>query len=200
MTITYIVKNNIYINMTNRCTNKCSFCIRNNADGAYGSDSLWLEREPTVKEVVEDFLKYDMKMFDEIVFCGYGEPTLRLKELIEISRELKSLYTNKIRLNTNGQANLFYKRDITPMFENLIDSVSISLNSPDSKSYDEICNSVFGLQALQGVIDFGVACKKYVPKVVFTVVRQSLNEDELKKCDIIAQDAGIELVVRELIS
>lgn len=199
MTITYIVENNIYINLTNRCSNRCTFCIRNNGEGAYGSDSLWLDREPSADEVIADFEKYDVAKYGEIVFCGYGEPTMRLDTLLEVATKLKEKYGKPIRLNTNGQGNLIHKRNIAPLFENLIDTVSISLNTADADSYERICRPAFGLPAYEGLIDFGRSCVPYVRNVVFSVVRQTLTEQEIAACKQIAEKAGAVLRIRELV-
>ena len=126
MTITYVVKNGLYVNMTNRCSNSCDFCIRQNGEGVYGSDSLWLDREPTVDEIVADIAKYDLTTFDELVFCGYGEPTERVDDMLSVASAVKKLVPIKIRLNTNGHGNLIAGRDVTPEFQGLIDVVSIS--------------------------------------------------------------------------
>ena len=80
MTITYEVDGGLYINITNRCSNRCEFCIRNNGDGAYGSDSLWLVREPTLEEISESVFSRELTKYKEVVFCGYGEPTYRLAD------------------------------------------------------------------------------------------------------------------------
>ncbi|OGO88271.1 MAG: radical SAM protein [Clostridiales bacterium GWF2_36_10] len=199
MTITYIVENNIYINLTNCCTNRCTFCIRNNGDGAYGSNSLWLEREPTIEEVLADFEKYDIKKYNEIVFCGYGEPTMRLNELIEIAKNLKEKYSKPIRLNTNGQANLINKLNVAPLFKDIIDTVSISLNTADAESYEKICLPVYGKKAYESLIEFGKECVPYVKNVMFSVVRQTLTKDEIELCKQIADKAGVKLRIRELI-
>ena len=108
MTITYKAKNGIYVNMTNRCPCACTFCLRQNAPGVYGSDPLWLEREPTVEEVEQSLSKWDLNSMDEVVFCGYGEPAERLKDLLEVAAWLKKNYTVKTRINTNGLADLIW--------------------------------------------------------------------------------------------
>ena len=92
MTITYPVKNGIYINMTNRCPCACTFCLRQNADSVYGSEPLWLDREPTVEEVCASIDAWNLAEYEEIVFCGYGEPTVRIHELCEIAEEIKNRY------------------------------------------------------------------------------------------------------------
>lgn len=199
MTLTYIVENNIYINLTNRCTNRCTFCIRNNGDGAYGSDSLWLEREPTAEEIIADFEKYNMNKYEEIVFCGYGEPTMRLDILLETSKALKEKYHKPIRINTNGQANLIHSKNITPLFKDVIDTVSISLNTANAESYEKLCLPVYGKKAYEALIEFGKECVPYVENVIFSVVRQTLTKEEIKMCEQIAKNAGVKLRIRELV-
>ena len=89
MTITYPVYNGIYVNMTNRCPCACTFCLRHLSDHVQGSDSLWLDREPTVKEVCDSIDTWDLTKYSEIVFCGYGEPTERLNDLLEVAKYIR---------------------------------------------------------------------------------------------------------------
>lgn len=199
MTITYTVGDGIYINLTNRCTNNCSFCIRNNGDGAYGSDSLWLDREPDAGEVLADLKKYNVESYKEIVFCGYGEPTMRLDILLESARLIKEAYNVPIRLNTNGLGNLINKKDISPLLGRNIDIISISLNAADAQSYYDLCLPEFGLGSFEAVIEFGRLCSAHIKKVMFSVVRQTLSAAELEKCGEIARGAGVELRIRELV-
>ena len=91
MCITYVVDGSLYVNMTNKCSNRCEFCIRNNGDGAYGSDSLWLEREPTLDEVMSSVLSRDLSAYPELIFCGYGEPTYRLEDAVVVAKVVKEL-------------------------------------------------------------------------------------------------------------
>ena len=99
MTITYEVGTGLYVNVTNRCTNSCEFCVRSVADGTYGE--LWLTREPTKDEILEDILKRDLSLYTELVFCGYGEPTLRLYDILEVARAVKEKSSIKIRINSH---------------------------------------------------------------------------------------------------
>ena len=202
MTITYKVGNGLYVNMTNECTNACDFCIRNNGEGAYGSDPLWLEREPTREEVLEDIKRaFSEEEYSELVFCGYGEPTCRLEDMLWVCRGVRaSLSHVTIRLNTNGQADLICGKDTTPMFAGLIDSVSISLNSADAKKYQDVCHSVYGEEAYTAMLTFAHNVAKYVPDVAFSVVRGFLPEEDIATCQSIADDAGVRLRVREYIS
>lgn len=200
MTITYTVGNGLYINMTNRCTNRCDFCIRQNGAGAYGSDSLWLEREPTREEVLAAIGAADPTQYSEIVFCGYGEPTCRLDDLLWVCREIRTRWKNPIRINTNGQASLINGRDTAPEFAGLVDAISISLNECDAEKYDAICHSDFGLDAFRGMLDFAVAVKPYVPEVVLSVVRQFLSPESLAECERICREINVPIKIREYIA
>ena len=201
MTITYEVDSGLYINVTNRCTNRCEFCIRNNGDGAYGSDSLWLEREPTVDEVLTDVFSRDLTKYSELVFCGYGEPTMRLNDIREIALCIKNRYPSiKIRVNTNGHSDLIAGTDTAPLYKDAFDSVSISLNTPDAVKYVEICHPVYQKTAFEALLTFAKNVNKYVQKTYLSVVRQTLSEEELEKCYKIADDLGITLKVRDYIS
>ena len=200
MCITYEVDRGLYVNMTNRCSNRCTFCIRNNGDGAYGSDSLWLEHEPTVKEVLDSIFSRDLERYSEIVFCGYGEPTYRLEDICAIAREIKVKYPKmQTRVNTNGHSDLIFGRDTAPDFAGAFDVVSISLNTPSPEKYVEICHPTFGERAHWALIDFARRTRAYVPKVMFSVVRETLTEAELAACEKIAEEAGVSLKVRTYI-
>ena len=201
MTITYEVDSGLYINMTNRCTNRCEFCIRNNGDGAYGSDSLWLEREPTVDEIIADVFSREVEKYSEIVFCGYGEPTFRIDELRSVALAIKEKYPNmKIRVNTNGHAALIHGDGVEKLFSGCVDVVSVSLNTPSAEKYNAICHPVYKEKAFSALISFADNVKKYVQKTLFSVVRQTLTEKELEECEKIARSVGVELKVRDYIS
>lgn len=200
MTITYTVEDGLYVNMTNRCTNRCDFCIRNNGASAYGSESLWLEREPTVEEIKEALANADPMAYREVVFCGYGEPTMRLFDMLLVCKWLKSRYPEiPIRINTNGQASLITGYDVAPFFEGCFDVVSVSLNSPTAIGYDRICHSIYGEDTLNAVIDFTAKVKNYVPETMMSVVRETLSESELAECRAICDRIGVKLKVRTYI-
>ena len=186
--------------MTNKCSNRCDFCIRNNADGAYGSNSLWLEREPTVDEVLSSVFSRNLADFTEIVFCGYGEPSERLEDVRIIAKKIKRDYPNmKIRINTNGQSDLILGRDSAPLYD-VFDEVSISLNSSSAESYQRICHSVYGERAFDAILEFAKNVKNYAKRVKFSVVREALSESELSECKKIADDCGVQLRIRDLIT
>ena len=198
MVITYEVGDGLYVNVTNRCTNACSFCVRAVADGTYGE--LWLDREPTVDEIVDSIITADPTKYSEIVFCGYGEPTLRFYDIILVSSRVKEKYPKvKIRINTNGHGNLIHGKDVTPLMRGIIDSVSISLNTANAEDYVKVCNPDFGLDSYEGLLDFAVKTKNYVPFVCFSVVRESIPDEDIEVCRQIAERCGVPLKVREMI-
>lgn len=197
-TITYIVGDALYINITNRCTNRCEFCIRNIADGAYGSNSLWLDSEPTEKEIIESILSHDLSKFKEIVYCGFGEPTMRIKELVASAKAVKEVSSIPIRINTNGHGNFIHKTDITPLFDGCIDTISISLNSSTEEGYAAVCHPVFS-GALAKIKEFATSAKAHVPTVIFSVVEGTVPEKDIDGCKSIAEELKIPLRIRELV-
>ncbi len=200
MTLTYEVDGGLYINVTNRCTNACEFCIRHNGEGAYGSDSLWLLREPDAEEILASVFSRDLSRYKEIVFCGYGEPSMRLDVCREVALAIKKQYPNlPIRINTNGHSSLIYGQDTAPMYKDAFDVVSVSLNTPSADKYVEMCHPVYGKEAFTALIDFAKDVKKYVQTVLLSVVRETLSEEELDECYAIAQSCGVTLKVRTYI-
>jgi len=198
MTITYQVKDAIYVNLTNRCPCACKFCLRQNGPGAYGSDSLWLEREPTVQEAIDSFAQWDLTKYPEVVFCGYGEPTERLDDLLEIAKWLKGKYPNlQIRVNTNGLADLIAGEPTEARFKGLVDTLSISLNTDDPKEYLEVCRPRFGEAAYPAMLKFAERAKAFVPNIVMTIVDSPVTTPEQqKRCKEICDRIGVRLRIR----
>lgn len=196
MTILYSIYGNLYVNMTNRCPCACTFCLRNNGDELNGSGNLWLEREPSVQEIKDEFNKFPPESYEDIVFCGYGEPTERLEDLLEVAAFAKQKFGKKIRINTNGLANLIHGKDVTPLFEGKIDAVSISLNTPDPQKYLELTRSKFGMQSFDAMLSFAGDVKKYVPSVTMTTVATTITEEEEKKCRKICEKLGVSYRIR----
>lgn len=188
----------IYVNMTNRCPCNCTFCLRQTKELLEGSN-LWLENgEPTVAEVLEEFGKYDLSVVKEVVFCGYGEPLERLYDICEVIDSLKKDYPNlAIRVNTVGLANLIYEKDITEELKGRFDTVSISLNATNAEDFLALTRSKFGIKSYDALKEFAVLAKRYVPKVVLTVVDKVMSPEEIKICEQIASDLGVSLRVRE---
>mgnify|MGYP002516729072 FL=1 len=196
MTITYPVNKGLYINMTNRCPCNCTFCLRHNAEGVYGSDSLWLDREPTVQEVCDSVDTWDLPQFDEVVFCGYGEPTERLEDLLLVAKYIKAKDDIKIRINTNGLADLIWQKQTAPSLKGLIDTVSISLNTPNKEDYLKVVRPKFGAGSYDAMLRFTKDCTAYVPNVVMTVVDVVTSKEEQEQCRKICENIGARLRVR----
>lgn len=196
MTLTYKVKNGVYVNMTNRCPCACTFCLRHNAPGVYGSDPLWLDREPTVDEVIESLKSWDLSSLDEVVFCGYGEPTERLYDILKVAEYIKSVSEIKIRINTNGLSDLIHGKPTAPDLKGLIDTVSVSLNATNAEDYLKVCRPKFGIQSYDAMLAFTKECTKYVPSVVMTVVDVVTSKEEQEKCKAICNSVGATLRIR----
>jgi TatD DNase family protein len=193
--ISYQVGDSLYLNITNRCTNQCPFCIRNKSRKFNQKYQLWLAKEPSADELMAAI--GDASKYAQIVFCGYGEPTIRLDVIKAVASELKSKFKSqksKIRLDTNGHGNLFWGKNILPELKGLIDYVSVSLNAPDAETYDKLCQSLYGKAAFPAVIDFIKEAKKYIPEVEATVV--DLPSVDKEKARALAADLGVKFRIR----
>lgn len=182
MTILYRVHHGLYVNLTNRCSCACTFCVRGLSDSVGEAESLWLSREPTYEEVIAAFGGFDMGQFNEVVFCGFGEPT--------------EAWGTLTRVNTNGLGSLICGRDIAPEFEGIIDTASISLNAPDAKTYQKIVRSSFGDKSFDAVMDFAREVKHYVPNVVMTTVETTISHEDEEKCRAICEKLGVRYRIR----
>lgn len=198
--ITYRLGANLYLNITNRCSNRCSFCIRQNGNSVGDADDLWLKQEPTRDEILKAVFANDLSKFHEIVFCGYGEPMERLEDVVWLARQIKTKNGAgiKIRVNTNGQADLIHNRRTAPELEGAVDAISISLNAPNAEKYQELCHSEFGTKVFDAITTYTKDCVKYVPDVTMSVVDVMPKED-IEECAKIAKAAGAKFRVRELI-
>ncbi len=188
-TIAYKIRDNLYLNITNRCTNACSFCVRFHTDYVKGHN-LRLPKEPSSWDLINAI--GDPTLYKEIVFCGYGEPTLRLDLIKEVSKWIKER-GGRVRINTNGHGNIINKRNILPELKEIVDSLSISLNAPDDETYERICRPSFK-GAFQAVIEFIKEAKKYIPDVVVTVVE--LEGLDIDACKRLADQLGVKLRIR----
>ncbi len=187
--------NKIYINFTNRCPCACSFCLRSLKEFE-GDDTMWLEEEPTLEEIKQEFRSVDWGGVDEIVFCGFGEPTMRLFDLTELGRWLKEQHPSvPVRVNTNGLSDLVYGKPTAPFFTGVVDKVSVSLNASDAEKFLDITRNPFGLKSYRAMLDFAAACKEVVPEVVMTVV-DVIGEEEVAACKKVCEENGLVLRVR----
>ena len=193
-TISYKIRNSLYLNLTQRCTNSCVFCTRLTKPIVQGHN-LALKREPTGQELWNSI--DDPKKYEEIVFCGYGEPTLRLDVVKEVAAKIKAA-GGQTRLNTNGHGNVINKRNILPELKGLIDSVSVSLNAHDSESYDTICVPLpsFRNGIYTKVLEFIEEAGKYIPKVQATIVTHQQGVDEDRCAEISKKELGAEWRLR----
>ncbi|SFJ15606.1 radical SAM enzyme, TIGR04100 family [Terrisporobacter glycolicus] len=195
MTILYDYKESLYVNITNKCPCSCVFCIRKETDHVGNSDSLWLDHEPTVEEVKNEFKKFNLENYDEIVFCGYGEPLVRINEVIEIAKYIRSISDLKIRINTNGLSDLIHNKKTAILLKDKIDSVSISLNAPNKIRYNEVTKPKFGEKSFDALLNFAKDCKEYIEEVNFSVVDE-INNDEIEEAQKLAYKMNIVLRVR----
>jgi TatD DNase family protein len=190
--IAYQIRNSLYLNITNKCTLGCIFCPKY-TDYEVKGYYLRLPHEPNVEEIFQAIGQPEN--YDEVVFCGYGEPTKRIEVLKVIATRMKEQGVKRIRLNTDGLANLIYGRNVAAELQGLIDAISISLNAPDAKTYAHICPSVYGERAYSEVVNFVEECKRYIPEVGVTAV--ALPDLALEGVRRIADELSVPLRVRE---
>ncbi len=195
MTLTYVIKNSLYCNLTNQCTNRCDFCIRDHGTGVFAT--LKLEKEPTLEEICAEVLSQNLHKYKEIVFCGYGEPCCRLYDMLEVCKRIREVTDTPIRVNTNGHASLILGEDTAPAFKGLVDCVSISMNAPDPDTYFRLCHPKFGEDTYIGVMKFAREIGKYVPKVVMTAVEGTISDEDVARCQAIAEGLGATFRLRE---
>ena len=198
MTITYQVKNAVYVNLTNRCPCNCTFCLRHNGPGVFGSGPLWLEREPTLEETIDSLGQWDYERFREVVFCGYGEPTERLDVLLAAAAHLKERDPAlRVRVNTNGLSDLINGKPTAPLFVGKVDCLSISLNTDDPAEYLSVCRPKFGEAAYPAMLKFTQEAAALLPSVVMTVVGEPVTSlEKQERCRAIATRLGARLRVR----
>ena len=204
MTLSYEVGENLYLNVTNQCSCNCIFCIRKNDDGAYGSDPLWLEHEPSLEEFQKDLQQRDFSKYQEIVFCGYGEPTMRLDFICELAQWIHSVHPEiPLRLNTNGLADIYSPSQngtSAQLVSNCFQKVSVSLNAGNIETYLSVTNPRNKPEnAYHTMLAFALACKANGLEVFFTVV-DVIPPEEIHLAQQVADDLNIPLHVRNYIS
>ncbi|MBU1895047.1 MAG: YchF/TatD family DNA exonuclease [Candidatus Omnitrophica bacterium] len=148
--IAYAIRDSLYLNITNRCTNRCGFCTRQYSNFVKGH-KLSLGSEPLAGEIIQKLKK--VSKYKEIVFCGFGEATLRLNTVIKIAAYVKR-QGGKVRLTTNGQGNLIAGYSIAPKLKGIVDAVSVSLNEAEADMYSRLCCPSFGKKAYSAIMDF----------------------------------------------
>ena len=195
----YWLDNTLYLNITNKCPNDCYFCLKRYRTGV-GGFNLKLQNEPTVAQVTDELSEVlHSRVWDGLVFCGFGEPTAKLDMLLTITKWVKTNYGRalQIRLDTNGQGALLNPdRDVTTELKTAgVDAVNVSLNAADKDTYNEICKPTYP-DSYEAVLDF--ICKaKSILHVEVTAVR--LPEVDLAKVSALAKSLGVSFRVREYI-
>jgi len=190
-------KRNLYVNVTNACNCACTFCLRNMKKMAEES-SLWLKEKPTIAAFKTALDNVPWAYIKEVVFCGFGEPTMELATLVELLHYVKKIHPElPTRLNTNGLGNLEYGRDIAPDFTGVLDTISISLNASNAERYYELTRAKYGIKSYEAMLDFAEHSKQYVPNVVLTIVDQVEGPEEIARCRKICAERGLTLRVRE---
>ena len=193
--IIYTYHNQVYMNITNKCDCSCQFCIRSHKDQVGEAENLWFQKEPSLEEIKDAIDAFDFSKFDEVVYCGYGEPTCALEKLIASAEYIKARYDIKIRLNTNGLANLYHKRNIIPELAKVVDNVSISLNAPTAEKNQEVTRPQFE-NAFPALLEFASLAEEAFAHTQLSIV-DVLPEEEIKACQKIADDRGIYLKIRK---
>lgn len=193
--ILYTYKNQVYANITNKCDCSCTFCIRSLKDGVGDAETLWHKTDPTLDEIKIAMDNFDFTGYNELVFCGYGEPTCALDNLVKSAKYAKEKYGVNIRLNTNGLGNLYHKRNIVPELSAVIDSVSISLNAPTAEKYNAVTRPQFE-NAFPAMLEFASLSQAAFAHTQLSVV-DVLPEDEIAECRRIADERGIYLKIRK---
>lgn len=200
-TYLYALDGNLYVNLTNKCSNGCDFCVRNERESYYGH-YLWLQHgDPTADKVIAVATggqAGSLSQYKEVVFCGFGEPTYKMTEMLQLcdffhARGLKT------RLNTNGQGNLINKRDITPDLKDKIDLVNVSLNASCAEKYQPICRSQFGESAFAAIVEFAKLCRKNGVNCRFSIV-DCIGEEEIEACKRLAESVKVPLYIRNYIT
>jgi len=196
----YYLGNSMYINVTNFCTNECVFCIRSSTDSVGGVNLVLEEENFSHEEIIGEIKTTFTENTKEIVFCGYGEPLIKLDIVKNTAKFIKETYPEiPVRINSNGQGNLIHKRNIVPELVGLIDKISISLNAENAELYQELSKSDFEAEtAYQAVKDFISECVKNGIETTATIVTGFENyKIDVEKCKKITEELGANFRIRE---
>ena len=192
-TIAYVIRDNLYLNITDRCTLECRFCPKHNGSWQVHEYNLKLDHKPSVTEIISAI--GDPRDYHEIVFCGYGEPTLRLKELLATASHIKS-HGGRVRLNTDGLANLVHKRNVLPELGQWIDAISVSMNAANHEVYDQHCRpQIRG--SFDAMLEFLALAPQFISDVTATAI-DGLEGVNISECERLADDLGVKFRRRVL--
>lgn len=191
--LSYRLRHSLYLNITDRCTLECAFCPKTLGSRQVGPYDLKLDHRPTAEEIIAAI--DEPRTYDEVVFCGYGEPTLRLPVLLTVARDIKAR-GGRVRVNTDGLGNLVHKRNILPELAECVDVLSISLNAQNAAVYNRHCQPQLP-NAYEALRDFIRLAPAYIAKVVISAI-EGLDGVDIEACRQIAGEAGVEFRVRQL--
>ena len=189
--LAYLLDGKVYINLTNSCTNDCVFCIRSIKEDVVGANLFLNTENVKAEDVITQLEAMHDKLSSEIIFCGYGEPMLKLDVIKEVAKYIKEKYPNTIlRINTNGHANLVYKRNVIPELKGLIDKFSVSLNGENEEVYNELSQPHIE-NAYEGVKEFIALAVKEGFDTTATIVTGYKNyKVDMQKCIEITKELG----------
>ncbi|MES9968457.1 MAG: TatD family nuclease-associated radical SAM protein [Candidatus Thiodiazotropha sp.] len=184
--ISYQIGNNLYLSITDRCTLECAFCPKTYGDMRVKGYDLTFDHRPTAEEIIASI--DDPARYDEVVFCGYGEPTLRLNLLLEVARYIKQ-HGGRVRLNTDGLCNLIHKHDTLPELGECVDALSISLNAQNKEVYDIHCRPNLP-GSYEAMLEFLRRAPEYVADVTATAI-DGLEGVDIAECEAIAKSMKV---------
>jgi radical SAM protein, tatD family-associated len=189
-------KRAIYVNITNDCNCDCVFCLRSMKEMARES-SLWIERDPSIEEIIAELNRIPWEYVSEVVCCGFGEPLIRLDTVLGVLQWVKEHHPDMpTRVNTNGLGELEHGYEFAAGFAGLLDTISISLNASNAERYLALTRSKFGISSYEAMLTFAEHCRPYVPNVVLTVVEKVEDAEEIALCRKICEERGLTLRVR----
>ena len=194
--IIYKYYGGVYLNITNKCPCNCAFCIRSKGDAVGDAKEMWFDTEPTIEEIKKAIDDYDFSDVDKAVFCGYGEPTCALDNMIEAADYIRTVNPNiKLRVNTNGLSDLINRKPTAELICRHFDSVSVSLNEPDSEKYDKLTRNPYNGKAFDAMLQFTKDCVAYCDDVRMTVV-DVISPEDIEKSRKVCESTGAKFRVR----
>lgn len=192
-TIAYRIANRLYLSITDRCTLDCAFCPKTREDFHVRGYDLTMDHRPDVAEIIAAI--DDPTRYDEVVFCGYGEPTLRLKVLLQVAAYIKQ-HGGRVRVNTDGLVNLVHKDDMLPEMAKVVDALSVSLNAQDEATYERHCRPNLP-GSYQAMLRFLQEAPRYIPEVTATAI-EGLEGVDIAACQQLAERLGVRFRKRVL--
>ena len=192
-TISYTLGDRLYLNITDRCTLACRFCPKHNGSHQVHEFDLTLDHRPSEAEIIAAI--DEPARYSEVVFCGFGEPTLRLKVLLAVARHIKA-HGGRVRINTDGLANLVNKRNVLPELADCVDALSVSLNAQNEAVYDRHCDPALR-GSFDAMLDFLRQAPHFIADVTATAI-DGLDGVDIEACRLLAERHGVKFRRRTL--